>query len=226
MASKMTEQTSLETPASATPAQSAASTSVDDLNALLTEFESANKPPEPQPTEQAPAAATPDAATPDKVLAAFDRADVEGLRNYLQSYANTVHGLQLQQKINQDHADFENVVSEFNKTAKERGYLISDDYARRWLLAESVTNPQLRAAFDNRYDSPDNERRAVRLIKKAQDRFIASAKSEPDRQARGEREAVAWAVRNSMSAAPPAPPVRYCDLNDAEFTAEKKKYGL
>jgi hypothetical protein len=83
-----------------------------------------------------------------------------------------------------DRADFESIVSKFDEAARDRGYPISEDYACRWLLAESVTNPQFKDTFSNRYQSPDNLARAERLIKEAQDRFLAAAKKVPDPEGR------------------------------------------
>jgi len=57
--------------------------------------------------------------------------------------------------------------------------------------------------------------------------IVADAKSMPNREATEDRAAVVAALRwASTDKAPEAPPVRYGDLTDKEFAAEKKRLGL
>lgn len=217
-----------------TPAQASAptepqappSTTADDLAALFAEFDEATKPKEePKAVPQEPP------ADPTKdIMAEFDKSlGVMGmsaeLRQHLQTYATTVAQMQAQQQYQQNKADFESIASKFDKAARDAGLSIAEDHASRWLLAESVMNPQLEAAFDHRHDSPAHLRRFEKLVKKTQERFIASARA-PDPQATADRAAVVWAVRNTSSVAPPPKPVSYGDLSDAEFALEKKRHGI
>jgi hypothetical protein len=202
-------------------------TTTNDLASLLEEFNAATAKPKeeskPANAENSPADPTKDLmAEFDKSLGAMGMS--AGLRQHLQTYATTVHAMQAQQMHEKAKADFNGIVDRFDKAAREAGYPISEDYARRWLTAESVTNQRLVEAFDHRYDSAEAARRADKMVKKAREKFLAAAKKEPDPQATADRAAVTWAVRNTTTVAPPAPPVRYGDLTDAEFEAEVKKY--
>jgi hypothetical protein len=87
-------------------------------------------------------------------------------------------------------------------------------------------NPALTAAFDNRYASKDHLRQANRQVKKSMDKLLKAAKAMPDRQATEDRMAIAAAVRGTSTKIPEKGPVRYGDVNDAEFAKEKAKFGL
>ena len=41
-----------------------------------------------------------------------------------------------------------------NQRLKDAGYHVGDDFVERWFAAEANLNPQLRHAFDMRYESP------------------------------------------------------------------------
>ena len=64
-------------------------------------------------------------------------------------------------------------------------------------------------------------RRFQRFEKNAFERLYKSTKAEPDPIATADRHAVAAAVRGASGALPPEKPVRYGDLTDSEFAAEK-----
>jgi hypothetical protein len=83
------------------------------------------------------------------------------------------------------------------------------------------------AAWDARYQSPENLRRANRLAGKAMDRLIKQAKRDHyDQHATEDRRAIADAVRNSGKFTPDDRPVKYGDMTDAEFAAERRKHGV
>ena len=108
--------------------------------------------------------------------------------------------------------------------AKEAGYAVTDDFARRWLTAEAVLNGRLRDSWDQRYNSAQHQREAERAVERARDAFVQSLKSMPDREATLDRMAVSAAVRGT-SAPPPETPPNYGDMTDAEFALERKKVG-
>jgi hypothetical protein len=204
------------------------------LDDLLAQFDAETRPVE-QPAQSKPQngsqPAQQEKAPQAEVMAEFDRAlgaigMTSELRNHLQNYATTVHLLKAQHEHQQTQADFEKIVSKFDKEARERGYPISEDYTRRWLIAEAQLNPHVAEAFDRRYESPDNQRRAERMVKKAQERFLAAARKEPDPDATTIKADVAWAMRGATSKAPPEKAPRYGDMTDSEFRAELKKHGL
>lgn len=55
-----------------------------------------------------------------------------------------------------------------------------------------------------------------------------AAKAEPDQRATEDRRLIVAAMmgRGASATAPEEKPVKYGDLDDAQFTAEKKKLGL
>jgi hypothetical protein len=69
---------------------------------------------------------------------------------------------------------------------------------------------------------PSAEHHRQKLI----ERLYKSAKSQPDPEAIADRAMVAAAVRGSATRMPEGKPVRYGDLTDVQFAAEKRKYGL
>jgi hypothetical protein len=121
----------------------------------------------------------------------------------------------------------ESIVAKAGRELADAGVPRSDEYVRRWLIAEANMNNELRAAFYQRYENPDQYAHAEKQIRKAVDRLRQAARREPDPAATADRELVAAAVRGASRAVPPpAPPPRYGDMTDAEFKAELKKHGV
>jgi hypothetical protein len=131
-----------------------------------------------------------------------------------------------QRRMRAARADFDNIVTRTEQILKDEGIPVGEDYVKRWFAAESLIDPQLRDAFDHRYDSPQHLKRANHLVDKARQRMISAARSQPDPEATANRYAVAAAVRGASGIAPPEKPPRYGDMSEAEFAREKKKFGL
>jgi hypothetical protein len=163
---------------------------------------------------------------PSAVLPPASAAHVYSLERQLGAFGNMVQVMQAHQIHKQDLADFEGVVGRADEMLKDGEFPVGKEYARRWLIAESQLHPELAAAFDNRNRSAEDFRRYQRIEKRAFDKLYKSAKAEPDPIATSDRRAVAAAMRGSSGTAPEAKPIRYGDLNDADFLAEKKKLGL
>lgn len=217
----------------------ARSTTANDLASLLSEFEAGTAKPAVAPSS---AAESPNSAAPngksnsteapvDPVAAAIEKAMNQGkvtdeLTAHLSTYGRLVEQMRVNEIQRQAKADFENIVSKGNEMLKDAGVPVGDDFVKRWLIAESSLDPQLREAFDSAYLSKDHLRRAEKLIGKAMNRLLTSAKSQPDPEATADKRAVAWAVKNSGRAIPAPAAPKYGDMNDADFAAEKKKLGL
>jgi hypothetical protein len=84
----------------------------------------------------------------------------------------------------------------------------------------------MRDTFDRRFDSKDHMRRFEKMQSRMELALLRAAKAEPDQAVTADRYMVAAAVRGTGSAPPPRPPVKYGELNDAEFKKELSKYGL
>lgn len=243
MGSEVTEQTTAPV---AAPEPAAPKPTVDDFTALLSEFETATAKPAAEPVKAEPATANaydellsdttkPVAAPPEKpddpvaeaIKQTLDQGAItDQLKAHLGHYAGLVEQMQAKEVQRQAQADFESIVARADKMIQEAGYAVGADYARRWITAEAMLNPALREAFDNRHQSPQHLRRAEKMVGKAMERLLGSAKAEPDREVTSDKLAVAAAVRGASYKLQPEAPVRYGDLTDAEFKAELKKYGL
>jgi hypothetical protein len=200
---------------------------LDDLTSLLSEFESATKSPEaPEPKTDAGTNQT----TPpvDPVAAALiDGLNYDQVRGALKTQGDVVNRPFQHQIQQQNKNDFDIAVNVGNQKLKDAGYHVGDDYVERWLAAEANLNPRLRHAFDMRYESPAWTQHYEKLVDKAMYKLLASAKSQIDQNVTEDKYAVVAALKGaSSSTAPPEGPVRYGDLTDREFEAEKKKLGI
>jgi hypothetical protein len=160
--------------------------------------------------------------------AAFNR-DMKLLANEqeLKNIKGFMEVLYQDRQLQQARADFSNIVTRGEKALKEAGVPVSEEFVQRWLISEAQTNPQLRDAFDKRYASPENQRRAEKLIKQSMQNLVTSARREPDPDATADRNAVAAAVRGaSTNKIQERPAPRYGDMTDGDFAAEKKRLGL
>jgi hypothetical protein len=208
------------------------SASLADLEALLSEFDAATKPAEqPQATqpESAPKPETSDKIADDPVLSAIIKsreAMTEEARRHLSSYGARVDALFNDRIREFAQRDFDNIVAKGEKMLKESDIHVSEDYVRRWLTAESVSNPELRQAFDNRYRTKAHERAAERMVRKAMESLREAARHEPDEDATSSKLAVAAHLKSaSTNKLPPEPPVRYGDITDAELDKQWNRLG-
>jgi hypothetical protein len=220
-----------------------------DLSELLAEFDAATK---PQPTAQQPTAtskqpvddladllseaqqsgdlvAISEAIT--KANQAYQQAlqsgaSADSLRQQFGILQNSVNLMYQHQAAMRDHAEFSGFVAEADGMLKEAGISVGKEFTKRFLMSEALTDPVLRHAFDHRYDSKESLRNFERVKDRMTQKLLKAAKAEPDQQATADRAAVALAVRSSTNKMPERPPVKYGELNDAEFKKELSKYGL
>src|SRR5262249_1050075 len=95
---------------------------------------------------------------------------------------------------------------------------------RRWLMAEASLTPGLAAAFDSRNQSAEHQRQWAKLEKRAYERLLKSARSQPDPDITANRIAVAAAGRGASGTAHPERPRHYGSMCDGECAKEKAKY--
>ena len=199
---------------------------LDDLTSLLSEFESATA--KPTEAKDAPQDQSKPQEPVDPVAAALrEGLNYDQVRGALKNQGDVVNRLFQHQIQQQNKNDFDIAVNVGSQKLKAAGYHVGDDYVERWLAAEANLNPQLRHAFDMRYESPAWTQHYEKLVDKAMYKLLASAKSQIDQNVTEDKYAVVAALKGaSSSTAPPDGPVRYGDLTDSEYSAEKKKLGI
>ena len=88
------------------------------------------------------------------------------------------------------------------------------------LIAQSIRDPQLREAFDNRYQSVQHLAWAESQVRRTIKAMIKEARVLPDPDATTDHNAVVAAVRGSTSRIPPSPPPALGNLSNAQFRAQ------
>src|SRR5262249_43473184 len=147
-------------------------------------------------------------------ISEFEGAD---LRKRMNEFGGLVQQMAIRERHREDSAAFEDIVSKGDAMLKEAGHAVGDDFTRRWLMAEAQLTPGLAAAFDSRNQSADHQRQWAKLEKKAYERLLKSARSQPDPDITANRIAVAAAVRGASGTAPPEPPKDYANMSHVEF---------
>jgi hypothetical protein len=132
------------------------------------------------------------------------------------------------QRLQKEKEDFAHVKSDALQKLQAADMPVTDDLVERWFASEVMKDPRLKDAWDNRLRSEQHWRRADRLIEDSTRKLMKFLKSQPDPDVTADKAAVVAALKSgSISKAPPEPPpVRYGDLTDGEFRAEKKRIGL
>ncbi|MFY9881131.1 MAG: hypothetical protein WBE94_12665 [Pseudolabrys sp.] len=133
------------------------------------------------------------------------------MKSRIDTLSNHLGAIHQEQAQMRDQSDFSQVVNDADKMLREAGAVVGEDFAKRWLIAESKLNPALTAAFDNRYASKDHLRQANRQVKKSMDKMLKAAKAMPDPQATEDRWAVAAAVRGTSSRVPERPTTKFSE---------------
>ncbi|MGC1761783.1 MAG: hypothetical protein WA769_02270, partial [Pseudolabrys sp.] len=133
------------------------------------------------------------------------------MKSRIDTLSNHLGAIHQEQAQMRDQSDFSQVVNDADKMLREAGAVVGEDFAKRWLIAESKLNPALTAAFDNRYASKDHLRQANRQVKKSMDKMLKAAKAMPDPQATEDRWAVAAAVRGTSSRVPERPTNKFSE---------------
>lgn len=213
-------------PADQASAADKPASTLDDLTSLLSEFEASTT--KPAEAKDAPKGQSKPQETLDPVAAALrDGFKVDELRHGLRTQGEVVNRLFQEQIRQQNERDFSRITEIGNQRLKDAGIPVGEDFVERWFAAEANMNPQLRDAFDKRYEFAQHRRQYEKLADKAMGRLMKSARSQPDPEVTADKMAVVAALKGaSSSQAPPDPPVRYGDLTDGQFAAEKKKLGL
>jgi len=227
-----------QAPQAASPPQAPSAPAPEQsLESLLDQFTRETS----QPAQQR--AATPASQQPDNAPAANDPAALakvheahlqamqsgmatDSLRQQLGIVTESLRATQNYQRSLQDRADFDKFVSDADRMLKDAGVAVGAEFSRRFLMSEAMANPQLREAFDTRFNSKDHLRRFERIAEKMEQKLLRAARAEPDQQATADRAAVAAAVRATSSKIPEKGPVRYGDMDDATFAKEKAKWGV
>ena len=133
------------------------------------------------------------------------------MKSRIDTLSNHLGAIHQEQAQMRDQSDFSQVVNDADKMLREAGAVVGEDFAKRWLIAESKLNPALTAAFDNRYASKDHLRQANKKVKKSMDKMLKAAKAMPDPQATEDRWAVAAAVRGTSSRVPERPTNKFSE---------------
>lgn len=194
-----------------------------ELEALLTEFD-ARKAEQPEGAARAPTDWSKlDGVSRSEWLQLAIASDTNKL--ILQSFLDHHHQ---QQKIQQEKADFEEVMSEASDYLE--GMPVAEDFAKRWFLAEYQLNPMLKEAWDHRRDSGQHQAHAVSVIRRMLKQMHKSAASTPDAHATEDRALVNAAMRSASRVAPAESGESYAKrvsrMSNAEFEAEREKLGI
>jgi hypothetical protein len=122
-----------------------------------------------------------------------------------------------------DNHQFGEAVAAGDKMLADNDLVVPPDYVRSQLISMSIEFPELAAAFDNRNQAP---KEYARMLRKAHNRIVASAKTMIDRDVSADRAAVAAAVRGTSTKEYKEPTPKYGDMDEATFTREKAKFGI
>lgn len=166
----------------------------DDLDALLKEFDTETRAPEPaQPATAAPAATDPALAN-ETVL----------------SEAKFIRQERFQK-------DMDEMIKKVRGDLPEE--LFDGPLVQAWIDSQATKDPRLANAWANRHADPKKFEQVVSALGK---QFSKYGKL-PDKQATEDREAVTAAVRGASTRAPEGKAPDYSRLTPAQFQAEKDR---
>ena len=198
--------------------------SLDDLTSLLSEFEAATAKPEAKD-------ALKDQSKPqepvDPVAAAIrEGLDYDTVRGTLRTQGDALNHLYQHALAQKAREDFAQVKSDAVQKLQAADIPVNDDLVERWFASEAIKDPRLRDAWDNRLRSEQHWRRADKLLENSTFKLMKFLRSQIDADVTTDKMTVAAALKGASGTPPPEGPVRYGDLTDREFAAEKKKLGL
>jgi hypothetical protein len=194
------------------PQQQQPSAGNADLDALLAEYDSGTKPAAPPAQQQ---------SEPDIPQLEHSR-DFDALRANVDVLQRGQVGIVSHFERQRNVADFENVVKIGHQELKDEGITVSQERIDRWLRAEAMLNPELRKAFDERYQSGAHQRRAEKVIRNVVQKMQQEIRSEPDPSLTADRMAVAAAVRGGGRYVPSGDkPPDYSNMTPQEFEKAK-----
>lgn len=184
------------------PPPQPAADGADDLDSLLSEFDS-TAPPQPPPI--APAAET-----------------LPSVAHSADTFLTLLEAMNFQQ-VNEYQRDLQQFNKEDAQATFRRGreavaeLHVSEDFADRWLLAEYNLDPALRSAWDNRRTSAEAwaswQRAETNAVKKCR----VAAEAMPDKHVTADRLALAVAVRGASTPTPEGKPPDFGNMSDAEL---------
>jgi hypothetical protein len=243
---KEIEATAENTEASNAPVQSGAPTEsdshgVDDVDALVAEFEASTARPASStiddPAEPPVSAETvdtllqQDASTTVRLTEQLDlsRQGGEAAQQRAAQLEQAVLELQHREWVRQDLADFDKLVNEANESLSEFSNL-PPEFARRWILAEAVTDKKLREFWDNRNNSnlsPQSKRAIGGYIRTTLNKLYRAAETIPDPEATADRELIAQSIRGASGKFTAEPPPDFANMSDREFNQyTRKNFGF
>jgi hypothetical protein len=218
--------------------QPAASSPDDDLDSLLTRFDRETaQPREPRSNAavEGPAADSETLPTVEQLTEELSRAqnelnsahaskaDAERLLHQAEAVAGQIQAAQLLQR---NKADFDRIVGRANEMLSDHPN-IPPDFAQRWLISESLMNPELRAAFDHAYDSAQARSVAEATVKKVLHRLRKEVAAQPDPNATEDVAAVTAAVRGTGGRVPEGKAPDFSRMSNNEFERKRKElYGF
>lgn len=208
-----------EAPAS-DPSPPADSDGLDGFEAALREFDqSAEKRPATQLALDGVVTKSTDAPAPQPEQKPDNTAtELAELRQWAE-------GVQAERESQREQDDIALVIEKAQEHLE--GYdILPPDFAERFLTSEYVINPELNAAWRDRYSSEAAMRRCQHAVRGAFTRLREAARKVPDPVATEDREAVAAAVRGRSGPAPLGTPPNYGRMTDGEFQAEKERLGI
>ena len=202
MSEAQTTQTAVDTtktPAEPGVAADGARTDGDDLDELLSKFDSDTTRPTPEPAKPEPTGEASDLkAVLDEVRELRTERNKETFRKDMDAMTKTVRG---------------NLDPEF----------FDDTFMEAWIDKQARDDPRLLQAFGNRHANPKQFQKVVETLGRS---FNKRYSKLPDRQATEDREAVTAAVRGASTKAPEGKAPDYSGMNNAEFReAHKRDFG-
>lgn len=162
------------------------------------------------------------ALSPEDALALRMRSDLH--HAVLDEFIRQAHHANWQQQARNDFSE----VLTYAKGEIE-GANVPPDHVERYLIAEYNLNPELKAAWDHRGDSPEARGHFNRVVTRTVKKMEKEARAIPvyDKDATEDREAITNAVRGANMRAPEPTQADYARKvsrqTDAEFAAEKDK---
>jgi hypothetical protein len=207
---------------------------VGDLDDALAQYER-EVPPAQQPPaslNRAPTAQPPAPPDPDdieRVLAGHERDTRADERRQAEVDILRRHAMAIDQEATRmvrerhDNEVRQNLLAEFAPTFAELRCSAAELQQR--LLAEERTNPTLRQAVENRFQSAEHNHRAVVESRKAIEKVVGelAKRGRFDPDLTFDREAVTASMRGGKNTPPPEKPVRIGTMSDAELVRHVEK---
>lgn len=188
-------------PVAGSEAESARTTTEDDLDKLLADYDTQNKPAAPAspiPQPQAP-------QQPDEL--AMLKSEVQNLKTQAAKWADAEFRQEIQSTIKEVRGDLD---PEF----------FDDDLVEAWLDRQARKDPRLAEAWRDPKMRP-------RINGQLSKQFSKKYSSQPDRQATEDKAAVVHAMRSASTRQPESQPEDYSRLSTQEFREKiRKDFGF